>query len=550
MCPQLMTEPQLTLKSPQKKPSVPITISLTAVSHRRASQTHVGTCSVRINKHRVFDVHQTFRGHSGLVTVFSAILAFKIALFLQIGPIFTPDSFGYSQLAAHLLAGSDWLIREHLDWNLNAPNGEPVTIFRILGYPLILALAKSLSSQTWAGWIIGIQGVLSLVATFYVYRLTIKLSNSNLVALFVAFAHGTGQTLLFDQCILTDSLNASFLLLMLCHVGLGILNDRRPSYIEAAALGTLVMLAFFLREAGSYLQVLYWPLILYWGLRVLNTKVQALLLVAVFALPMMLGVQAYKSWNEMRTGVPFITVGGSTAMFFPPVYLEQRGVSVFADDPLLGDMGPLHQSNSTVAIIRRTIITHLIREHNFDMHEVAQYGMSNFLRYWQTHTLEMGALTLSHIREKQALLPVMPISAIERAVLWTSGLSPFPAKGQLVSNLVNDYRVDQLLMVGARTIAKIISIIITMAFILGVPFVAIRSIRHNGIMLNAHDPSIVLASIYWLIYFGYTFVYAMIHLEMRYLMPVAPLTLIIGVTLLTTLARTYGPFKQPHGVRG
>jgi len=474
-----------------------------------------------------------------VVVVFGILIALKLSVLLVLGPIHTPDSAGYAQFANLIVTTRDWMVNEHLDWDMSLAGGEPKTIFRAIGYPLLLALAKTISPDNWDWLIVFVQIPLSLVATVYVYRLAHQLTKSLYAALFIAFAQGSSQALLMDQCILTDSLNASLLLIMLCHVGLAILNNRRPSWLEAATLGGLVMIAFLLREAGTYLQILYWPIILYWAVRTMDNKMQAVALVVVFAIPMTIGIQGYKSWNEMRTGERFVTVGGSSAMFFPSIYLEQRGISIFADDPLLSDMGPLPNMSSTVGIIRRTVITHLLQAHDFNMVDIARYGMSNFLNIWLKHPVDMSILTLSHIREKQAMQAFMPIQSVDRTVTWATGQSAFPAKNQLWTNVKEHHRIDQLLMVAGRSISKIVSIVISAAFVFGVPIVMIRSFSTARFRLSAYDPATVLMTLYWLVYLGYTFIYAMIHLEMRYLMPVTPLSIIIGVTLITAIGRKH-----------
>lgn len=475
------------------------------------------------------------------IVIFILVLA-KITIFLYLQPIFTPDSFGYENIANYLISSDTWFVSEHLDWDIRRSNSEPQTIFRIMGYPLLLVVAKTISPVNWSSYVVVLQGSLSLVATVYVYNLSKKISGSEAAALFSAFAHGTGQAFLLDQCILTDSLNATFLLIMLCHAGAGILDNRRPSLMEAFALGSLVFGAFLVREAGSYFQFLYWPLILFWGMRVMGRKVRGGILLVTFAVPMLVGVQAYKAWNQMRTGERFVTVGASTAIFFPTIYLEQRGVGALAADPLLGDMStPLLETESTVRIIVSTIIPHLIEQHKFNMLQVSEYAMENLYGNWQRFPMEMALLTLSHLREKQAMLAFMPVETIDTAVLWATGESPFPRKGVWLHNLITDSRIDQFLMVAGRSISRFISIVILIAFVFGVPYYFFRKFPKAPLNVQTYDPVATLMLLYWLIYFGYTAVYAMIHLEVRYLMPVEPLSMVIGVALLTAMGKKYFP---------
>jgi len=470
---------------------------------------------------------------AGLVTLISLIIAFKVAFLALYGPIHMPDSAGYAQFADLIWADRSWIFDVDLD--------RSDSVFRIIGYPAFLALMKAMSPGAWDWLAVGMQGGFSLVATVYVYRLANALNVGLLITLCVTFAHGLGQAFMLDQCILSDSLNASFLIILACHVGIAIIDRRRPSLIETAGLGTLMVAAFLMRESGNYFQVLYWPMIGYWALRVMDTKLKSVAMMVAFILPMVLGVEAYQSWNQMRTGERFITTGASTAMFFPSVYLEQRGVSVFAHDPLLKDMKPLPQIPSTVRALRTTVIPHLMQEHGFTILDVARHGHAMFRDNWQNHPLEMLALTASHIRRDQAQLSVMPIGTLDRTVLWATAQSAFPAPGKLWGNLVNEYRVDQVLMVAGRTIERLVSMVLTLAFVVGAPVLFLREGLRERFAIRRYDPTVVLTALYWLLYCGYTFIYAMIHMEVRYLMPVIPLSTIGAISVLTIVGKMVFP---------
>jgi len=478
-------------------------------------------------------VWKQFTDQAGLVTILALILVFKAASLTLYGPIHMPDSAGYAQFADLILADNSWIFVEDLERNASS--------FRIIGYPAFLALMKAISPGTWDWLAVSVQGVFSLVATVYVYRLAKVLNASLLIALCATFAHGLGQAFMLDQCILSDSLNASFLIILACYVGIAIIDCRRPSFVETAGLGTLMVAAFLMRESGNYLQVLYWPMIGYWALRVMDTKLKTVMMLVAFVLPMFLGVEAYKSWNQMRTGERFITTGASTAMFFPSVYLEQRGISVFANDPLLKDMGPLPQIPSTVQALRTTVTSHLIQEHSFTILDVARHGYTMFRDNWQNHPLEMLALTVSHIRRDQTQLFVMPIGTLDRTVLWATTRSTFPAPGKLWGNLVNDYRVDQVLMVAGRTVERLVSMTLTLAFIIGAPVLLLREGLRERFTIHRYDPTVALVGLYWLMCWGYILVYAMIHMEVRYLMPVIPLSMIGGITALIIFGKIVFP---------
>lgn len=481
-----------------------------------------------------------------ILVVLGAILLLRTIMLVQLGPIFTPDSYGYSQIADYLLGNTEWLRYERLGWG---EWGEPQTIFRILGYPMILALAKLASPDGWAWLVILFQSAISFITTFFVYRLAIALSKNHAAALFVVFSHSTGHALLFDQCVLSDSLNASFLIVLVCQAGIAIVDKRKPSYAEAICLGVLVAVAFFMREAGSVFQFLYWPLVIYWGLLTMGSKLRAVLLLICFASPMAISTEGYKAWNQYRTGERFITAGNSTAIFFPAVYLYTKGVPVFDNDPLLKDMGPLINDPSNVTVIRGSIFPHLLENHAFNFLDISRYAESTYKRLWIDFPKDMTLQTLSMIKESQAFQAIMPLESMDRGKRWVTSKSSFPAKGELWTNLREGRRFDHAVLVAVRSLMRMISVAITATFIVGVPWLMIMEIRAVGWDVRAHDSKVLFMTLIWIIYFGYTMVYASIHLEMRYLLPVVPLSLVAGVSLLVDMGRRFLPQRWLAEVR-
>lgn len=139
------------------------------------------------------------------------------------GPIFAPDGSDHIRYADIIFGSNDWLHHEDL-----TRGGQPITLFRATGYPAVLALMKFAGGGGWPWLIMVIQFSISLLASFFVFWLTVLLSGRHWLGLCAAFSHGIGQTIVLDQSILTDSLNASLLLIMSCHLGISILSQRQP----------------------------------------------------------------------------------------------------------------------------------------------------------------------------------------------------------------------------------------------------------------------------------------------------------------------------------
>jgi len=482
-------------------------------------------------------MHEPSPSHRNLVVLLLALAAVKLGLLLAIGPVHTPDSDWYIDIADFISGDRGWLRAVDLNgfW-------QPPTAFRILGYPALIAVAKTMSPAYWDWLVVLVQFGLSIVATRFVYLLAVRLANSEKVALFAAAAHGVGQGFVMDQCILTDSLNASILIMVASILGIAVMDKKAPTVRAVAGLGTLVLGAFLLREAGSVLQYLYWPLVLYWIVTCSRGRARGAVLMLAFMAPMVAGVQAYKAWNQMRTGERFVTTTAQVTLFQPSVELETRGIPVFAGDALLAGMAPLVHFNATHLMDNLYKINeHLAKQQGLNALEISAYGYAHYFENWRTRPRDMLRFTLANFRGKQAFLAFMPAESLNQLITWSGGANLAPAKGRLWSNLFENGRVDQLVMVGVRGVSRALSALITLAFLIGVPIITFREAQQKRRNLMAYEPKVVLMQIYWLMYFGYSFAYAMVHLEMRYLMPVEPLSMLIGMTVLHG---TWARFKQ------
>ena len=467
-----------------------------------------------------------------LVLVFLVMITIKAVGLWAYGPIMTPDSSGYTAYADIILRSTDWLTQEEMRGS--------VLGFRSVGYPLVLAAMKVLGGDAWMWLAVGLQLVVSLTASVFVYRLALTLSGQPIIALFAAFCHGVGQAIVLDQCILTDSLNASLLLILSCHMGLSILARRKPSIVEVVLLSCMVVAAFLIREAGNYLQFLLWPLIMYWGVVSGAGAWRAVMMVVVFAAPMVMATQAYKSWNEFRTGDRFITTGAQTTMFFPALGLEKRGIHVFAEHELFMGMEPFGPWNTTTPLEQvKRVSHHLTQVHGFNEVEMARYGMSFFFQNWLAHPVDMALVTAKQMRAKQSVLAFMPVESVVQLGFWATGERPWPAKGTLWKGVFEEGRFDQLALVFGRAASRGISMLILLAFLAAVPLSFLRQARLHRTDVAAYDVATSLMFLYWLLYLGYTSAYGLVHLEMRYLMPVEPLSMVSGLVMSYTLWKAY-----------
>ncbi|MEP4860488.1 MAG: hypothetical protein ABJV68_13145 [Paracoccaceae bacterium] len=459
------------------------------------------------------------------------LAAVKAGFLAVLGPVFLPDSDDYVLFANAVLAGGDWLRSLDLHSELL-----PLTAFRVIGYPALIALFKVLFGGAWDWFLIALQMILSLGATAMIWRLTLRLTGRMWPAAVAAAAQGLGLAFVLDQCVLTDSLHAALLTFLAAHMALGLLDRRAPGMVEALGLGLILLAAFLLREAGAVMHLALWPLILTWTLKTGGGLRRTGIVLVVFLLPLMLGIQAYKSWNQMRSGERFVTTVAQTAMYHPVLDLARRGLPVFAEDPLLSDAPGLLPLHPIPGVTFTAINRHLKTAHGMSALAVARHAETLFYDHWRRHPLDRASIYLGRMDPRYAYLAFMPLSGPERLSLWAGGTTPFPGPGEIRRNLFEHGRVDQALLLAARTLARLISTVLTAAFLIGVPIVVIRSLARGAWRPSALETRPLTFAALWLFALAWPAVYALVYLEDRYLAVTTPFVAVIGLAFIAPWA--------------
>jgi len=356
-----------------------------------------------------------------------------------------------------------------------------------------------------------------------------------LLAVFAAGGHAIAQAFYLDQCILTDSLNASLIILAATITAQGILHRRPPTLRDAALVGGLLLAAFTLREAGAILQITLWPLLAFRCLVTGAGLGRTTLIVAVAALPVFAGVQIYKSWNQIRTGERFVTTGGQTALFRPALDLYRRGIPVFREDPLLEDAPALDGPTFDIpGQAFAQINQHLARAHNMTPLSIARYGQSVYLRHWLNYPVERAQIMLSKFDRTIAYMLIMPVVAPERLILWSGGRTPLPTSDELRRTILDEGRLDLAAALALRTLARILSAVVMTAFFIIVPVAFLHALKTAAGRPTAMPSGTVAMGGLWLFALGYFIAYGAVHLEERYLMPVTPFVFICGLAVITS----------------
>ncbi|MAO56374.1 MAG: hypothetical protein CMM61_11840 [Rhodospirillaceae bacterium] len=471
-----------------------------------------------------------------LLTTLAFLALLKSAFLATLGPVTLPDSSDYVLFAEAILAGGDWA----RDLDLSAEL-IPLTAVRAVGYPALMALFKLGFGNAWEWGLIVFQMGVSLGASAMLWRLAVALSGRTWVAVTSVLAHGLGLAFVLDQCLLTDSLHASLIIGIAAHAGRALVIGRALTLREALALGGGLLLAFLLREAGAIMHLALWPLVLAWAWKTATgsgtARVgRALLMLAVFLIPLLTGIQAYKAWNQMRTGERFITTVAQTAMYHPVVDLARNGYPVFAEDPLLAEAPFTRVAlNDNPGVVFSQINQYLKTVQGMNALAVARHADKLFAEHWQRYPMARGGIYLSRLDPRYAYLPVMPLAGPERLSLWAGGTTPFPGPGKIWDNLVDHGRIDQVALLAVRTLARLGSALLTALFLAGVPVVVLKGVKAAGGRPDELSGRDLAMGALWLFVAAYPAAYALVYLEDRYLAPVVPFVTIGGLALVARL---------------
>ena len=433
------------------------------------------------------------------------VAALKIALLLIYRPIYCPDTIGYEQFADRILADWSWFTGARFN---EAPLD--MTVMRMAGYPLLIAGAKLLFGAGWRFALALGQFGLSLAASLAFLRLCLALAGSARVAHLALAAQVLGFGLVIDQALLTDSLFGNLMILLVCRLSLDSLEGRAPTLRAAAGLGLMIAAMFLLRESTQYLLVFFPPLFYLW----LRGRGRRMLLLGGLALtaPFLLTLVSYQLWNVARTGYGFVTTGGQTAYTYALAQVLKDGVPVFEGEAPADRVGRevFHEySFDEVVDFNKA----LFARYGLNPVEIARAAAKSYGEVWRRHPLAMALALRKSIKEDHHIfLPFRPDESLSVLPFWAGGERLWPKGVAVLQAFKADHDPWWLPLFAAQVACRVISTLLFLLFLAG-PLLALRGPRRpvDWLMLS------------WaLLYAGFLGTYTLIHMDLRYLVPVLP----------------------------
>ncbi|MGB0571220.1 MAG: hypothetical protein ACPGQM_03990 [Alphaproteobacteria bacterium] len=477
----------------------------------------------------------------------AAAAVLKLALVLWLGPVLFPDSSGYSYIADRMLASGSWLTErgDAVDQNM---------VFRTIGYPLVIAPLMALFGSAWASAMAILQGLVSLAVLIPVLRVTEAVTNRAWAGRLVLMLYTLSGSLLYDQAILTDSLNASiFILVVFSVLGWGCSLWRLGPW-RMLALGAIYGLGIWMREPGLYLAVIPLGMMM---VAVLRRRAvfgeDALRLgvtrAGVFVIAIAILSGSYMGWNQYRLGEAFIGGTGHINWLQAPVYGYVRGYG----NPFTGndavDTAVRQTSNDRFAGMHQlhavfAVLSTLRERDGLNDRELTRLAKDKWQQTLVEHPALMLRNTLRNLApEKLAFLITNPLYNANEYVQLGPGKGERLIKGrsQQIEDLGEEFTIGGALLLALETVLRATSLAVFVLFVLGPPIWFARKVRLGRPGL---DPPLIAIQC-WAGFITFAFAYALVYSELRYFTPIIPMAQVALVATLVAITNDWRQRRNP-----
>tara|TARA_R110002110_G_scaffold415612_3_gene651825 strand:- start:15137 stop:16654 length:1518 start_codon:yes stop_codon:yes gene_type:complete len=480
-----------------------------------------------------------------------AAAVLKVVLVLWLGTIQFPDSSGYTYIAERMLESTSWFTER-------GDAVDPNMVFRTIGYPLVIAPLMVVFGSAWASVLTILQGLVSLAVLIPVLRVTETATNRVWAGRLVLVLYTISGSLLYDQAILTDSLNSSiFILVVFSIIGWGC-GLWRLGLWRMLGLGAIYGLGIWMREPGLYLAVIPLGLILVAALRRRamfgeNALRLGVTRAAVFIAAITVLSGSYMAWNQYRLDEAFIGGTGHINWLQAPVYGYIRGYG----DPFTGNdavdtavrqtsndkFAGMHQLHAVFAVVR----TIRLRD-GLNDRELNRLAKEKWLQTLIHYPGLMFRNTLRNLAaEKQAFLITHPLFNANEYVQLGPGKGErliLGSSGQIKA-LRAEFSIGGALVLGIDMSLRAISLVLFVVFVVGPPIWFVRQAMAGRLW---SEPSLIAIQC-WAGYIVFALAYAVVYAELRYFTPIVPMAQVALVATLAAMMNTWRQRRSPSSDR-
>lgn len=456
--------------------------------------------------------------------ILGVLFLYRVVLLAMFGPVLQPDSYGYISLADAWLGDLSWM--HHLDLTSGI---KPATSFRMMGYPALLALMKSLFGGHFLYATILLQSAVSMGAAFMVYRVGRALELPKIWACAAMVFYSVSICVLFDLNILTDSLSASLFVISIGIIAGAMLQDEDFCFRKILLGGGLIMLAFLCRENMFYFLILATPGILVWGYIVQAGWEKTIIAAMIFMAPLLVVQEGYKSWNSYRSGERFLTTGSVAAMVIGPLRVRDAGVEIFKDHPVYEAAYQSIQNapRDTPVIMGYDFAKYVMQAKNLNAAQMARESFSVFYLTLVKAPFDLVKNRLGRYKVRNLFLWINVDWPIEFIMEVTQQIR-IPGPSETAKNLFHDFRFDQFLRVILFLMTAIPSAILYAVFMIGVPMKILGYIKR----WETPPPEFLVQAWFYALFCGVTCMFILVSFEERYTIAILPWGILTSLTMM------------------
>jgi hypothetical protein len=452
------------------------------------------------------------------------LVALKLALLAAFGPAIAPDSRDYIDYADQILSGAF----RHVDLVNDAL---PLTLYRPIGYPAVIAVAKIVTPAHWAWAVVFFQFTISLVATAMVYRLARRFGLGLWLSLGTAAAYATSLQFVVDQAIASDGLCASTFTIAACILSEATLRRARPRPLTLFAAGLLIAASFLARDVIAFIALGLVPLAAASVVGANGWRRRAVACALVF-LPLIGSYVGYLEWNRSRVGAGVVTTVAQWSLLDPLVQASPYDPTFFSGDAPIAQVGRRVGKNFTLdESLEANKILH--REYGWDAVRIAREVTAAYLRAWIDHPWAMVRHALTYFSESQLHQAVRPTETVRDVLLWNTGTDHDFAREAAV-RAGNGWMIPAVIV---HRLCEAISTLVFVAFLLITP---LRLIREGVTAQTAAAGGL------WFAYLTCLSLHAAVNVHARYLLPVLAGSIVVGVANIAWLV---GHYRARRGAR-
>ena len=462
----------------------------------------------------------------------AGVIPAKLAVLYLIGPSIWPDTAGYTAFAEAILDQGKAF--RPIDW-IGGP-ATPPFVFRLAGYPLVLAGAELLSAENYASIAVIFQIFLNVISVVLVFNVIAHLGFSvgQIIAILTLYVFS--DSLLLDNSILSDSIYSSlFNIVVFLLIGHAI-GCWRLTLLGTLGLGFLWGFSTWTRDSGIYFTYIPALLILAGARPSAGGFARRLGFLCAFLIVVVGMTGAYAALNKYRTGEYFFSITGVANWLHPVFGMAKYGYArpFDGDDPvseMVREGLPDYEYPTQLAFIQKLhtrckctpteLQSLLFRKY---LATIVHHPFAYLRMVWRNfHYLGLAALLAD------------PVATINQFFEFATPVQYKVIPGLSIRNLLalqQQFSLGRLLLMILNLLSTAVATILFSLFLFGIPYLVGRAMRRH----EPIPPVLAVVAFLWFTFLSVSVAFSLVHYEARHALPIFPAGC-IGIVYALSAAR-------------